>query len=1039
MSVANRRLNSVWLVAITAVAGLLLFVALSISFDAAAGSNVIRNGDFESGTAEWSYTNVTFSTGAPAQSGSAAHITNDTGDRLGQIFQSDLALQPHTEYQLSFWVRSATGSDLFVILQGSDDSSSKYGLFQEFTTNEAWQQIVVNFTTEGFDQPVADGRLRFRLNKGLTQEVNIDDVVLMAVGAPPEPPTETPTEEPPAPTPTDEPATETPEPPTATATSEPPTATTEPPTATATSEPPTATATSEPPTATATATEIAPSATPSPTTNPGPTTGENALRNGDFENGTAEWFAVSASYSVGPPAVDGSAAQIANENETNLGQLIQDGIALAPNTEYTLSFWARNDGTENVRIILQQGANNSANYGLNEVIELTEDWQFFGLTFTTQGFSSDVTDGRLRVRLGSGATRNASLDNMVLSPGSGGPPPPPPLPTNTATPAPPTATPTSLPPTATATSQATPTATATGEAPTPTATSVPPTPTATNVPPTSTPDGGSGTGDNTVVNGDFESGISGWSAVKANLGIGSPGQPGAAAHLSNANGSDMGQLRQDDLTLAPDTEYELRFWARSTTADDIRVILGEQNSPFTNYGLSQDFSLGDSWQEHVFRFTTNRFDTVVNDGRLRFRLGRGSDESVSIDNVILRPASGAPPPPPPTSTATPAGTPTPTTVAPTATATSVTPPTATPTATATPLSPTATPTPDPGSGGSNTLRNGDFESGTANWSTKLANLGVGSPGHTGAAAHFANINATDMGDVRQDSLTLSPFVEYELSFWARSDSSAELRVILGQQDSPFTNYGLSQTFALTGQWQRYSTRFITDRFSSVVHDGRLRFRLGVGADQSASLDDVMLAPADGSPPPPPPPGSTPTPVPTPGPANRNDELLFFDWNKEVVKSDKGFPQDRPPLPSGNIDWTKPRNFAEGTIYMRAEIVRMPKYHDMMLEFCFWQYKTTLESCTTRAKFTGSPGKVVEWSREVARMWKKNGNPIDWENPRDWNGFVIRNGSGKPVSSHLGWNWNGENPDEWYPAFIRFTAVVVEKGGHFDGWDYYINP
>ena len=51
---------------------------------------------------------------------------------------------------------------------------------------------------------------------------------------------------------------------------------------------------------------------------------------------------------------------------------------------------------------------------------------------------------------------------------------------------------------------------------------------------------------------------------------------------------------------------------------------------------------------------------------------------------------------------------------------------------------------------------------------------------------------------------------------------------------------------------------------------------------------------------------------------------------------------------------------------------------------------------------------------------------------------MRNRYNLPVSDKQGWNWNGENPDNWYPLDLRFTVVVVEKGAGFSGWDNYVD-
>lgn len=180
---------------------------------------------------------------------------------------------------------------------------------------------------------------------------------------------------------------------------------------------------------------------------------------------------------------------------------------------------------------------------------------------------------------------------------------------------------------------------------------------------------------------------------------------------------------------------------------------------------------------------------------------------------------------------------------------------------------------------------------------------------------------------------------------------------------------------------------------------------------------------------------TPTVTPTLPPG---EEMLVFDWNKPVTKAESGFAIDNPPLANGN--WTTPTNFAQGTLYFRAEIRNQPVAQDQMrLGFCVWQRidKIDYENCNGQA-VPGRKGTVVTWSVPVANMWKKDGRSIIWSQPRSRNGFAVRNKNNLPVSAKQGWNWNGENPDDWYPLDLRFTVVVVEKGAGFSGWDHYVS-
>ncbi len=164
------------------------------------------------------------------------------------------------------------------------------------------------------------------------------------------------------------------------------------------------------------------------------------------------------------------------------------------------------------------------------------------------------------------------------------------------------------------------------------------------------------------------------------------------------------------------------------------------------------------------------------------------------------------------------------------------------------------------------------------------------------------------------------------------------------------------------------------------------------------------------------------------------EIMIFDWNKPVQKSDRGFPWDR--SPDHNYNWVSPVNYAGGTIYFRAQVFSMPRPTPFKVQFCFWQFRNTRETCSRTQAI--SVGETKTWSQPLQGMWKKNNRSLDWTKPRDRNGVAIKTMNGKPVSNYSGWNWNGQNPDNWYPLNMRFTVVVVRQGQQFSGWDNYVH-
>jgi len=257
-----------------------------------------------------------------------------------------------------------------------------------------------------------------------------------------------------------------------------------------------------------------------------------------------------------------------------------------------------------------------------------------------------------------------------------------------------------------------------------------------------------------------------------------------------------------------------------------------------------------------------------------------------------------------------------------------------------------------------------------------------------------------------------------------------VRVSLMQHVAPRTNYGISnQSFNLTQDGQIFTHTFTTTGFDQPVSDARLRFQGGKGRGVQYSIDSITLIPGDAPPPPP------------PGDDDLSDEILVFNRGSlstpfEVTKSMSGFVEDKPPTGPANANWVTGQyaGFADGTLYYRARIISIPvEQPGMKLGFCFWEDGFANEECRGQI-IDGVPGTEMTWSHKLDDMWVKS--PINWANPRTKHGFIVRNQKNKPVSSKKGWNWNGENPDHWYPMKVHYTVVLVKEGGTFDGWENY---
>ncbi len=396
----------------------------------------------------------------------------------------------------------------------------------------------------------------------------------------------------------------------------------------------------------------------------------------------------------------------------------------------------------------------------------------------------------------------------------------------------------------------------------------------------------------------------------------------------------------------------------------------------------------------------------------------------------------------------------------------------------------------------NALANPGFEDGVTPWRFYASGNGsfiTTEPAYQcTASARVEIVSSGDIVQLYQSDVALKPNTQYRLQFAAYSTTSEDVRVDLLQHESPYANYGLAQSFDLSTAWQVFSYEFVTSGFDVEVADGRFRFWMGGASSGSVfwfdavSLEEIPAGPTatatqTGTPTATATQTNTPTITPTPSitptssptspatntatpapvtptstaepptstpiapptatatpPVGGGPELLVFDWNEPVEQWHHGFPWDNPPMPSANGNWTSPINYAAGTLHFRAEIYSQPVAQNNMMQFCIWQYNNVLENCSGLALVTGTPGNVVTWSQGVQDLWKKDDNSIDWVNPRDRYGAVIKNSAGLPVSDFLGWNWNGEDPYEWYPLNMRFTVIVVAPGRSFSGWDNYIS-
>ena len=311
----------------------------------------------------------------------------------------------------------------------------------------------------------------------------------------------------------------------------------------------------------------------------------NAITNPGFESGTTGWTYYTSgqgTFTVGTPAHEGSrAAQIAVNSAASNNQLFQSGITLEPNTTYTLSFAALSNTGRALKVSVQKHGSPFTSYGLSgQTVNLGTNWSVHTVSFTTRNFTSTVNDARLMFWFADTALAGDkfSIDNVVLSKGTGTVQPPPSEPVSS----------------------------------------------------------------NEVLNAGFEDGTRNWTFYTNGSGIftiASPGRNSAGAgRVALSSVGSNTQLYQQGLSLEPNTTYQLSFWAYSNSGRDFKVSVQKHGSPFTNYGLSgQTISLGTNWSQHTVSFTTRNFSSAVNDARLMFWFAdtAASGDQFFIDDVAL--------------------------------------------------------------------------------------------------------------------------------------------------------------------------------------------------------------------------------------------------------------------------------------------------------------------------------------------------------------------------------------------------------------------
>lgn len=162
---------------------------LTVSSTPPPGANIVANPGFESGTAPWTfYTDGSGSLASVAsgfESPRTGRVSISTAGTNVQLYQNNLALDPNTDYVVSFNAYSTTGRDFSVSLLQQVSPYTNYGLNAVvFNLGTTWQFFSRRFRTSGFSAPVNNVRLRFWLGPydAAGEQYFIDGIAVERVG-----------------------------------------------------------------------------------------------------------------------------------------------------------------------------------------------------------------------------------------------------------------------------------------------------------------------------------------------------------------------------------------------------------------------------------------------------------------------------------------------------------------------------------------------------------------------------------------------------------------------------------------------------------------------------------------------------------------------------------------------------------------------------------------------------------------------------------------------------------------------------------------
>jgi hypothetical protein len=142
-------------------------------------------------------------------------------------------------------------------------------------------------------------------------------------------------------------------------------------------------------------------------------------------------------------------------------------------------------------------------------------------------------------------------------------------------------------------------------------------------------------GQNLFVNGNYSSGLTGWSVDNYEGASSQTSVINGQCVIVIANGGAAGwnvQMKQAGIRLEQGRQYRFRFDAKAESSRSIQAHMETDGSPWTNYGNIPATNLTANMATYTYLFTMST--ATVPAARVVFNVG-GSSADVTIDNVII--------------------------------------------------------------------------------------------------------------------------------------------------------------------------------------------------------------------------------------------------------------------------------------------------------------------------------------------------------------------------------------------------------------------